>query len=148
MDRLTRERRSWNMSHIRGRDTAPERTVRSVLHGLGFRFRLYRADLPGTPDLVLARHRTVVFVHGCFWHRHSRCRYAYHPKSNRAFWSDKFSANVQRDLRNQRRLRELGWRVLVVWECQAASRPALAERLRSALAAKRARRPSRRSPGA
>ena len=145
MDRLTRERRSWNMSRIRGRDTGPERTVRSVLHGLGFRFRLHRADLPGTPDLVLAGHRTVVFVHGCFWHRHRRCRYAYQPKSNRTFWSDKFSGNVQRDRKNQRRLRELGWRVLVVWECQATSRPALAERLRSALAAKRARRPSGRS---
>jgi DNA mismatch endonuclease (patch repair protein) len=133
MDRISRERRSWNMSRIRGRDTKPEVTVRSVLHGLGWRFRLHRKDLPGRPDIVLVRHRTVVFVHGCFWHRHARCRFAYSPKSNRAFWNKKFGGNVARDRRDRGRLRRLGWRVIVVWECQADDRAALTRRLGAAL---------------
>jgi DNA mismatch endonuclease (patch repair protein) len=133
MDRLTPERRSWNMSRIKGRNTRLELVVRSVIHGLGFRFRLHGARLPGRPDIVLARHRTVVFVHGCFWHRHRRCRFAYQPKSNVAFWSEKFAGNVARDSRNRRELRRLGWRVVVVWECQAADRPALTRRLVTAL---------------
>src|SRR5262245_33195523 len=133
MDRLTRERRSWNMSRIRGRNTRVEVVVRSVLHGLGFRFRLHGPRLPGHPDIVLSRHRTVVFVHGCFWHRHRRCQLAYTPKSHLAFWSDKFSANVARDFRNRRQLRRLGWRVVVMWECQVADRVALAQRLTAAL---------------
>lgn len=122
------------MSRIRGRDTKPEVAVRSVLHGLGFRFRLHRKELPGRPDIVLARHQTVVFVHGCFWHRHARCHFAYRPKSNIAFWSRKFRSNVVRDRRDRRRLHGLGWRVVVVWECEAVDRAALAKRLRSALA--------------
>lgn len=121
------------MSRIRGRDTKPEVTVRSVLHRLGFRFRLHRKDLPGRPDIVLPRHRTVVLVHGCFWHRHSRCPFAYSPKSNTTFWKQKFAATVLRDQRDRRRLRSLGWRVIVVWECQAADRAALAKRLGAAL---------------
>jgi DNA mismatch endonuclease (patch repair protein) len=133
MDRISREHRSWNMSRIRGRDTRPEVAVRSVLHGLGWRFRLHRKDLPGRPDIVLVRHRTVVFVHGCFWHRHARCRFAYNPKSNRAFWISKFGSNVARDRRDRGRLRRLGWRVIVVWECQAADRAALTRRLGTAL---------------
>ena len=133
MDRISRERRSWNMSRIRGRDTKPEVTVRSVLHRLGFRFRLHRKDLPGRPDIVLARHRNVILVHGCFWHRHSRCRFAYNPKSNTTFWKQKFAANVLRDKRDRRRLRGLAWRVIVVWECQAVDRAALATRLGAAL---------------
>jgi DNA mismatch endonuclease (patch repair protein) len=135
MDRLTPERRSWNMSRIKGRDTGPELVVRSTLHHLGFRFRVHGKKLPGLPDVVLPRHRTVIFVHGCFWHRHRRCRFAYQPKSNIPFWSDKFAQNVARDSRNRRELRRLGWRVVVVWECQAADREALAERLAAALAA-------------
>jgi DNA mismatch endonuclease (patch repair protein) len=133
MDRIPPERRSWNMSRIRGRDTRPEVTVRSVLHRLGFRFRLHRRDLPGRPDIVLARHRTVVLVHGCFWHRHPRCRFAYSPKTNVHFWNQKFMANVRRDRWDRRRLRGLGWRVVVVWECQTAVRAALALRLGAAL---------------
>src|SRR5262245_37583491 len=133
MDRLSRKHRSWNMSRIRGRDTQPEVAVRSMLHGLGFRFRLHRKDLPGRPDIVLARHRAVMFVHGCFWHRHAQCRFAYSPKSNIAFWSHKFRTNVVRDRRNRRRLRKLGWRVLVIWECEVVDRPALTKRLRRAL---------------
>lgn len=121
------------MSRIRGRDTKPEVTVRSVLHRLGFRFRLHRRDLPGRPDIVLARYRTVVLVHGCFWHRHPRCRYAYNPKSNTTFWKQKFAANVLRDQQDRRRLRKLGWRVILVWECQAADGAALVKRLSAAL---------------
>lgn len=132
MDRISREHRSWNMSRIRGRDTKPEVAVRSVLHRLGLRFRLHRRDLPGRPDIVLARHRTVVLVHGCFWHRHARCRFAYSPKSNAEFWSQKFRTNVVRDQRDRRRLQGLGWRVVVVWECEATDRASLAKRLDAA----------------
>lgn len=128
------------MSRIRGRDTKPEVAVRSVLHELGFRFRLHRKDLPGRPDIVLARHRAVMFVHGCFWHRHARCRFAYSPKSNIAFWSQKFRSNVIRDRRDRRRLRKLGWRVVVIWECEVVDRVALADRLRSAFATSDRRR--------
>ena len=133
MDRLNRERRSWNMSRIKGRNTRLELVVRSALHRLGFRFRLHGRRLPGRPDIVLARHRTVVFVHGCFWHRHRGCRFAYQPKSNVSFWTEKFEQNVARDSRNKRELLRLGWRVLVVWECQAVDRGALTERLAAAL---------------
>lgn len=117
-DLLSPERRSWNMSRIRGKDTGPERQLRSMLHRAGYRFRLHRRDLPGRPDIVLPKHRTAIFVHGCFWHRHAGCRLAYEPRSNRAFWRKKFAANVARDARNVAQLGELGWRVLVVWECE------------------------------
>ena len=121
------------MSRIRGRDTKPELLVRSVLHALGFRFRLNRARLPGRPDVVLTRHRTVVFVHGCFWHRHTNCRFAYTPKSNLPFWTEKFRGNVARDKEALRALRALGWRTVVVWECQTADRPTLTRRLKKTL---------------
>lgn len=121
VDRITSAHRSWNMSQIRSRDTTPERLVRSALHRAGYRFRLHSKQLPGSPDIVLSRYRTVIFVHGCFWHRHSRCRFAYTPKSRVEFWKAKFDSNVERDRRNARELRALGWRVMTVWECQAAS---------------------------
>jgi DNA mismatch endonuclease (patch repair protein) len=121
VDRLTREHRSWNMSRIRGLNTVPERQVRSALHRAGYRFRLHRKDLPGRPDIVLPKHHTVVFVHGCFWHRHKNCRFAYTPKSRVRFWQNKFQNNVERDRRNVRALRALGWRVMTVWECEAAN---------------------------
>jgi len=123
------------MSRIRGRDTAPERLVRSTLHRAGYRFRLHRKDLPGRPDIVLPKYRTVVFVHGCFWHRHSRCRFAYTPKSRVAFWNAKFAANVERDRHNVRELKRLGWRVVTVWECQAASAPRWLRKLRGSRSA-------------
>lgn len=129
MDRLSRARRSWNMSRITGRNTKPELTVRSFLHGQGLRFRLHRAGLPGRPDLVLPRSRTVVFVHGCFWHRHSRCRFAYTPKSNLDFWEQKFAQNVARDKGVMRALRLLGWRTVVIWECQADDTDLLVRRI-------------------
>ena len=129
MDRISKEHRSWNMSRIRSRDTGPEKAVRSLLHRLGYRFRIYRADLPGRPDIVLPKHHTVIVVHGCFWHRHARCRYAYTPKSRVEFWQHKFQQNVERDRRVQQKLRQLGWNVIVVWECQVGDEPALAQRL-------------------
>lgn len=108
------------MSRIRGRDTKPELMVRSYLHRRGLRFRLHRAGLPGRPDIVLPSSRTAVFVHGCFWHRHPHCQFAYRPKSNRAFWNEKFAKNVERDKRLLRTLRSQGWRTVVVWACQVA----------------------------
>ncbi len=111
------EGRSFNMSRIRSRDTKPELIVRSLVHQLGFRFRLHRKDLPGKPDLVLPAHRKIIFVHGCFWHMH-RCRYGkVVPKTNAEFWQTKRRGNVLRDRANQRMLRKLDWEVLVVWEC-------------------------------
>ena len=128
-DRLSREHRSWNISRIRGRDTRPEVAVRSMLHRLGLRFRLHRKDLPGKPDIVLPGRQTVVFVHGCFWHRHPGCRFAYEPKSREAFWREKFQQNVERDQRNQRALRKCGWRVIIVWECELRDPRKLCRRL-------------------
>lgn len=106
------------MSRIRSEDTKPEWVLRSGLHRLGFRFRLRDKSLPGRPDLVFAKYGAVVFVHGCFWHRHRNCRSASVPKSNAAFWQEKFDRNVARDRRNRRQLGKLGWRVRVVWECE------------------------------
>lgn len=117
-DIVNAAKRSEIMSRIKGRNTTPELVVRRIAHRLGFRFRLHRRDLPGSPDMVFPRYRTVVFVHGCFWHRHDSCRYAYHPKSRVQFWAKKFEENVARDARNQIALHDLGWRVLVVWECE------------------------------
>lgn len=129
MDSLTPERRSWNMSRIKSGDTKPERLVRSLLHRMGYRFRLHRKDLPGRPDIVLPRYRRVVLVHGCYWHRHPGCRLAYTPKSNLEFWQAKFNENVRRDERQNRQLSELGWRVVTVWECETKEPATLAERL-------------------
>lgn len=129
MDRLTTQHRSWNMSRIRGRDTRPEREVRSLLHRLGFRFRLHPRSLPGRPDVVLPKYGTVVLVHGCFWHRHARCPLAYIPKTRTQFWSQKFDVNVARDRRVVSTLRSLGWRVLVVWECELRDARSLSRRL-------------------
>jgi len=134
MDRLSVENRSALMSRIRGADTKPEIFVRSLLHRMGYRFRLHRRDLPGTPDIVLPRHATVVFVHGCFWHRHTGCKGATTPKIHRKFWRDKFETNVARDVRNRRDLRKLGWRVLVVWECQTRHPDRLSKALEKSLA--------------
>jgi DNA mismatch endonuclease (patch repair protein) len=117
-DIVTPETRSRMMSGIRGRDTKPELAVRRYLHAQGFRYRLHQRDLPGRPDIVLPHHRTIVFVHGCFWHRHEGCRFAYRPKSRQDFWEPKLDGNAARDTRDQQRLRDLGWRVEVVWECE------------------------------
>lgn len=118
MDRITEKHRSWNMSRIKSKDTKPELIVRSLLHRMGYRFRLHRKDLPGKPDIVLPKYKTVVFVHGCFWHRHPNCKYAYTPKSRQEFWKKKFRDNVKRYRAIAKELRNSGWKVLVVWECQ------------------------------
>ena len=118
MDQITPEHRSWNMSRIRGKDTKPELKVRSVLHRMGYRFRLHRKDLPGSPDIDLPRYQTVIMVHGCFWHRHPKCKYAYTPKSRKKFWTKKFSETITRDERNRIALVEGGWTVGVIWECE------------------------------
>jgi len=117
------------MSRIRSRDTKPEIIVRKILHRMGYRFRLHRKDLPGCPDIVLPKYRTVVFVHGCFWHRHEGCRYAYNPKSRVDFWQKKFKQNVERDKKVRHELTDMGWRVLVVWECDTKDIDVLADKL-------------------
>jgi DNA mismatch endonuclease (patch repair protein) len=127
------------MSRIRASDTGPERAVRRLLRGLGFQPQAHRRDLPGVPDLVFPRRKIALFVHGCFWHRHSRCHHAYSPKSNRAFWTAKFSANVQRDRQVKKQLIQLGWRPVVVWECELNSTVRLRVRLRKALGVVRSR---------
>jgi DNA mismatch endonuclease (patch repair protein) len=131
-DRLSKERRSWNMSRIRGKDTLPERVVRSMLHRMGYRFRLHRMGLPGRPDIVLPKYKTVVFIHGCFWHRHRGCQNCTTPAHNRRFWVRKLEGNAARDKVNQRALRGLGWRVLTIWECQT-ERASRSARLQSRL---------------
>ena len=118
MDRLTPEKRSWNMSRIKGKDTRPEKAVRSLLHKLGYRFRLHVKKLPGKPDIVLPKYKTVIFVHGCFWHRHEGCRFAYNPKSKKKFWNEKFESNKKRDQMNKNKLEAGGWKVIVIWECE------------------------------
>ncbi|MGO4410277.1 MULTISPECIES: very short patch repair endonuclease [unclassified Brevundimonas] len=117
IDTVDPVRRSAMMAKVRGKNTAPELRVRRVAHGMGLRFRLHRKDLPGTPDLVFAKHRLVVFVHGCFWHRHEGCRRATTPSTRQEFWKAKFAATVQRDAQQIRALQAAGWRVLVLWEC-------------------------------
>lgn len=106
------------MSGIRSKDTKPEMMVRKYLHGKGFRYRLHTRALPGSPDLVLPKYRTAIFVHGCFWHRHAGCRYTTTPASNFERWDQKFRANTERDARKQAELEAAGWRVIVVWECE------------------------------
>ena len=112
------ETRSYNMSRIRGKNTKPEELVRKYLFAHGFRYRKNDARLPGKPDIVLPKYKTVIFVNGCFWHAHEGCRYFVWPKNNAEFWKKKIGGNIERDARNQRLLAELGWRVIVVWECE------------------------------
>lgn len=121
------------MGRIKGRDTAPEKNVRSLLHREGFRFRLHAKNLPGKPDIYLPKWNTAIFVHGCFWHRHENCRLCYTPKSNTAFWNAKFTGNVERDKRNEVALRDAGWKILTVWECELANPKVLARRLSKAI---------------
>lgn len=133
MDRISKEHRSWNMSRIRSRDTKPELAVRSLLHKNGFRFRLHRKDLPGKPDIVLPKYRTAIFVHGCFWHRHKGCKFAYTPKAKARFWEAKFKANTRRDAKARRQLQRAGWRTAVVWECEIRGSATLAAPLLTTL---------------
>ena len=130
MDNLTPGQRSRNMAAIGSKDTKPEIQFRSLLHRMGYRFRLHRKDLPGKPDVVLPKHRCVIFVHGCFWHRHSGCKDSTTPKSNTEFWTEKFRKNVARDRKNLLRLKEEGWKVIVVWQCELKDVSKLQNRLR------------------
>lgn len=132
MDKLPPVRRSENMRRIRSHDTKPEVAVRKIVHALGFRFRLHRRDLPGSPDLVLPKYRAIIFVHGCFWHQHPGCREGRLPSSNRDYWIGKLGRNVKRDRASLRMLRKLGWNVLIVWECEVG-RDVAARRLRGFL---------------
>ena len=128
-DVFTKTKRSELMSRIKNRNTRPEMTVRSMLHRMGYRFRLHRADLPGKPDIVMPRYKTVIFVHGCFWHRHKDCRFAYTPKSRTDFWLKKLESNAIRDQQVKTDLERLGWRVITVWECELREPIQLGSRL-------------------
>ena len=118
MDIWSKEKRSECMSKIHSKDTKPELTLRKALFARGFRFRVNCAKLPGKPDIVLSKYKTVIFVNGCFWHHHEGCKYAYTPKTNTKFWVDKITANVKRDEVNRQKLSALGWNVLTIWECE------------------------------
>ena len=131
MDSLSVEKRSWNMSRIRSKDTKPEKAVRSLLHSLGYRFRLHVKKLPGCPDIVLAKHKTVIFIHGCFWHRHAGCKYAYLPKSKKAFWRNKFQQNRNRDEVVMKEIMNLGWSVYIIWECETKNTARLQQKVES-----------------
>lgn len=128
-DRITPEERSRIMSRIKGRETKPEKLVRSLLHGMGYRFRLHAKNLPGKPDIVLPRHNKVIFVHGCFWHGHKRCKRAKRPATRKEFWNRKIDGNIKRDEKVKRQLRALGWQVLVVWQCQTRDQKKLSKLL-------------------
>ena len=106
------------MSAIKSKNTKPEIKVRKVLHSMGYRFRLHSKDLPGSPDIVLPKYKTVIFVHGCFWHRHENCKYASTPKTRQEFWETKFRENINRDKINQENLSSKGWKIIIVWECE------------------------------
>lgn len=133
MDSLTPAERSERMSRIKGKNTKPELIVRSLIHRMGYRYRLHRKGLPGHPDLVFAKRRKVIFVHGCFWHRHEGCRLARLPKSRLDFWRPKLDANAKRDKEVEVRLAELGWKVLTIWECEVKEGAALAVRIKAFL---------------
>ncbi len=130
----TREELSAHMRRIRKTDTKPELAVRRLAHGMGYRYRLHRRDLPGTPDLVFSSRRKVIFVHGCFWHQHD-CRLGQkQPSTNRDYWLPKLARNVERDAENQTRLAQLGWEALIVWECEIKNTSVLRDRIRAFLA--------------
>ena len=128
-DKFTPEQRSRIMSRVRGHDTEPEMSVRSLLHKMGYRFRLHVKGLPGQPDIVLPRYKKVIFVHGCFWHGHKGCKRSSRPVSNETFWNRKIDGNIKRDDHSLRTLRSLGWMVMVVWQCQIHNTEKLHQRL-------------------
>ncbi|WP_040382308.1 DNA mismatch endonuclease Vsr [Dethiosulfovibrio peptidovorans] len=135
-DTVSTKKRKVIMSRVRGKDTKPEMAVRRWLHAHGFRFRLHRRDLPGSPDIVLPKYRTVIFVNGCFWHRHRGCPRTTTPKTHKDFWEKKFQANISRDIANEDRLRCLGWRVLIVWECRTKRDEDIEDALNDLIASK------------
>ena len=129
VDHLAPEKRSWNMSRIRSRDTNPEILVRSLLHRMGYRFRLHKPDLPGKPDIVLSKYNLIIFCHGCFWHQHPRCKRATTPKSNKQYWIPKLERNKERFREVKKQLKKLGWKVTVVWECETKDLEKLRKKL-------------------
>jgi DNA mismatch endonuclease, patch repair protein len=131
MDIVDPERRSRIMARIGPMHTQPELRVRRLAHKVGLRFRLHRKDLPGRPDLVLSRFRTVIFVHGCFWHRHSGCKKCYMPRTRVTFWKAKFDSNMARDARDVALLRAAGWRVITIWECETKNLRTMEDRLKA-----------------
>lgn len=133
-DIFSKEKRSAVMGRIKGKNTKPEMIVRSMLHKNGYRFRLHKAGLPGKPDIVLSKYRTVIFVHGCYWHRHADCKRGQSmPSSNIDFWQNKFTATVERDKKNQELLEKVGWKVLIIWQCEISDKDALMKKLISEL---------------
>ncbi len=134
-DTLTREERSERMSRVRGKDTKPEMLVRRLVHGMGYRYRLHRRDLPGIPDLVFSSRKKVIFIHGCFWHRHGdpNCKLARLPKSRLDFWLPKLEGNRQRDREKQDKIHSLKWKILVVWECEISDKEQLRNKINSFL---------------
>ena len=137
MDVFSREKRSQIMSRVSGKNTKPELIVRSLLHNMGYRFRLHRSDLPGKPDITLPKYKKVIFVHGCFWHGHKDCRRSKRPTTNKKFWHEKLDKNIERDNVNIRNLKELGWGVLVVWVCEVNEINQLKNKLLTFLEVKR-----------
>jgi DNA mismatch endonuclease (patch repair protein) len=133
MDTIDAQRRSENMRRIRSQNTKPELVLRSLLHQLGYRFRLHRKDLPGKPDIVFPGRRKVIFVHGCFWHQHSGCREGRPPGTHQDYWGPKLARNVERGVRAILQLEEVGWAAIVVWECEISSQELLLNRLRAFL---------------
>lgn len=133
LDTLSPAQRSERMSRVRGTDTKPELAVRRLVHSMGYRYRLHSRKLPGIPDMVFPRRRKIIFVHGCYWHRHEGCRNCRLPKTRLDFWVPKLEGNRRRDIENQQKLRELGWDVLVIWECEIKDRQALTDRLKNFL---------------
>ena len=123
------EQRSRNMSAIKSKNTKPEIILRKLLHSMGYRFRLHKKDLPGSPDIVLPKYKTVIFVHGCFWHRHQNCKYASNPKTRREFWEKKFKENIERDKKAQEKLKNLGWKTKIIWECEIKKQDKLIKKL-------------------
>ena len=123
------EQRSRNMSAIKSKNTKPEIAVRKLLHSMGYRFRLHRKDLPGSPDIVLPKYKKVIFVHGCFWHRHKNCKYASIPKTRQEFWNKKFKTNIERDLEIQDKIKNLDWRSVVIWECETKNMENLRDKI-------------------
>ena len=131
VDTISKEKRSWVMSRIRSKNTEPEKLVRSMLHAMGYRFRIHRRDLPGNPDIAFPKRRIAIFVHGCFWHKHEGCQKSRDPKSNKTFWLNKFQKNVERDRKNQEALEKNGWAVHVIWECETDDIQSLSKRIRN-----------------
>ena len=129
MDKISEKHRSWNMSRIKSKNTKPEMRVRSMLHLMGYRFRLHDKNLPGKPDIILKKYNTIIFVHGCFWHRHFGCKYTYTPRTKIVFWENKFKINQKRDIENINLLQELGWNVRIIWSCETQNEELLRNKI-------------------